>query len=391
MDDEQRSKVAKAAHRAIHHSCDLFWSVLDELPSASRRDARTSQIVSSTTTFPTTVHVGYGEMTYPALDSLLLWLCHAAPLSVRLSSESCFLDLGSGFGKCVIHARLRARVRRSVGVEYVPLRHNKASDMLRYLSDGRVPGFVDKQQLLRCLPQQDMLSGVELIHGDIVDEQHAHHIDSASHIFAFDVLFGDVLMRYIVGRVQQSSRCRLYLSYHCPARMKRLGFGWRCVHQVRTRTTGKQQFTCNVYVNPAHRVQDIEQAAVDAASCSDDLSTADAVLMEESLHSAPSASAILSTPPLADSAEQTDATVLGGEDVPPDDDHRQCFCIYCGKHCSPNGPASKRRQCITAQWKQQVDASGQVRWSKPDKTAIHVGCRTKVWKIMRRHSREVNV
>ena len=37
---------------------------------------------------------------------------------------------------------------------------------------------MDKQQLLRCLPQHDMLSGVELIQGNIVDEQHAHHIDS---------------------------------------------------------------------------------------------------------------------------------------------------------------------------------------------------------------------
>ena len=72
--------------------------------------------------------------------------------------------------------------------------------------------------------QHHMLSGVELIEGDIVDEPRSRHIDAASHIFAFDVLFGDVLMRHIVSHVQRSSSCRLFLSYHCPPRMWRLGF-----------------------------------------------------------------------------------------------------------------------------------------------------------------------
>ena len=243
MEDELQGKVAKAAYEVINHLCDLYWSVLDELPT-HRRDANTSQIVSSTTSYPQTVHVGYGEMTCPALDKLLLWLCRAAPSPVRLCSDSYFLDLGSGFGKCVVHARLRARVRRSVGIEYVPLRHRKASEAFHHLSEGRVPSLIDRQQLLLRLSQHEMLSGVELIHGNIVDEQHSHHISSATHVFAFDVLFGDVLMRYIIDQVQRSSRCRLYLSYHCPTRMKRLGLSWRCIHQMRTRTTGKQQFTC---------------------------------------------------------------------------------------------------------------------------------------------------
>ena len=151
MEDELRSKVAKAAHKAIHHTCDLYWSVLDDSPT-HHRDANTSQITSSTTTFPDTVHARYGEMTYPPLDSLLLWLCRVAPSSVRLTSHSYFLDLGSGFAKCVIHARLRAQVRRSVGIEYVPLRHSKAYDALHHLRDGKAPGFADKQYLLLRLP-----------------------------------------------------------------------------------------------------------------------------------------------------------------------------------------------------------------------------------------------
>jgi hypothetical protein len=110
MEDELHSKVAKVAHKAINHVCDLYWSVLDEVPE-HRRDPRTSRIVPSSVSYPKTVHAGYGEMTYSALDSLLVWLCCAAPSSLRLSSDSCFLDLGSGFAKCVIHAIGGYRVR----------------------------------------------------------------------------------------------------------------------------------------------------------------------------------------------------------------------------------------------------------------------------------------
>jgi hypothetical protein len=85
------------------------------------------------------------------------------------------------------------------------MRHSKASDVLRYLDEGEVPGFCDKQQLLTHLSQHRMLSGVELIQRNIVDEQQARHIYSASHVFAFDVLIGDVLMQHIVNHIQRRS------------------------------------------------------------------------------------------------------------------------------------------------------------------------------------------
>ena len=367
MDDALQRKVAKAAHKAVQQVCDLYWGVLDEVPER-RRDARTSQIVSSVTTYPKTVHVGYGEMTYPALDSLLLWLCHAAPSSARLSSDSSFLDLGSSFAKCVIHARLRGQVRRSVGIVYVPMRHSKASHVLRCLEEGRVLGFVDKHQLLPHLSQHHMLSGVELIQGDIVEEPQSRHIDAASHVFACDVLFGDVLMRHIVSHVQCSSSCRLFLSYHCPQRMVKLGFGWQCIHQMRTRTTGKQQFTCYVYVSPTCQLRDDGHALKDAA---------------EGVARSGEASALSSVEPVGDAADASGDDASPGEDVLPEDDHRQCFCLFCGKHCSPSAQGSKKRQRITAEWKKEAEASGRVRWCKPDKTAIHVGCRTQIWRAMR--------
>ena len=39
-----------------------------------------------------------------------------------MTSDSVFLDVGSGYGQCVVQARLRANVRESIGIEYVAVR-----------------------------------------------------------------------------------------------------------------------------------------------------------------------------------------------------------------------------------------------------------------------------
>ena len=145
---------------------------------------------------------------------------------------------------------------------------------------------------------------------------------------------------------------------------------------MRTRTTGKQQFTCYVYVSPAYQSQGDGHALKATAEAPRSVSAEDGAVSGE-------ARSISSIDPLGDATDRSGDDAFPGEDVLPDDDHRQCFCIYCGRHCSPSGQGSKKRQRITAEWKKQAEASGRVRWCKPDKTAIHVGCRTKIWKTMR--------
>ena len=52
------------------------------------------------------------------------------PLVSIRRPHSTFLDIGSGYGKVVLHLRLMARMRRSVGMEYVKSRDDIAKQAL---------------------------------------------------------------------------------------------------------------------------------------------------------------------------------------------------------------------------------------------------------------------
>lgn len=51
---------------------------------------------------------------------------------LRLNKDSTFVDIGSGFGKVVFHAKLHSRVKQSVGIEYVKNRHDVAEETLNF-------------------------------------------------------------------------------------------------------------------------------------------------------------------------------------------------------------------------------------------------------------------
>ena len=159
MDADLQHKVAKAAHKAANHVCDLYWSVLQEMPQ-HRRDRRTSQIVPSAATYPKTVHVGYGEMTYLALDRLLLWLCHAAPSPTRLSSDSSFLDLGSGFAK-VRHPRASSGTGASIGGHRVRPRETQQGVRRASISRGGQSAGLCRQTPSCCLTSLNITCSAE--------------------------------------------------------------------------------------------------------------------------------------------------------------------------------------------------------------------------------------
>ena len=77
-----------------------------------------------------TVAPGYAECTRKSFDQVCEWLCEKAPPDLRMGADSVFLDVGSGYGKCVVQARLRANVRKSIGIEYVYVRYLKGMEML---------------------------------------------------------------------------------------------------------------------------------------------------------------------------------------------------------------------------------------------------------------------
>src|SRR5690554_4827346 len=81
---------------------------------------------------PDSVSPGYGEIAMGSFSKIVHYMQHEgsitfnhliqAPLPLRMDSTSSFLDIGSGFGKCVFHTKIQALVQRSVGIEYVATR-----------------------------------------------------------------------------------------------------------------------------------------------------------------------------------------------------------------------------------------------------------------------------
>ena len=204
---------------------------------------------------PDTVSPGYGELARSGFDKVVHYLCEEAPEWMRMDSECRFLDIGSGFGKCVLHAKVRGRVKESAGIEFIPVRHEKAAETLHYLRARFVPGLTDGKSAeaiageaeLMALMNAIDLDGVSLIQGDITDERHHHLLYRASHIYMFDVVFSDVTMRQILPLIEQSNFA-LFACYHRPSYLERLGcHQFVCIHKMAMKTTGKQTFTCYFY------------------------------------------------------------------------------------------------------------------------------------------------
>lgn len=78
---------------------------------------------------PDTISAGYGELSWQGFDKITYWMQHEAPDFLRINQESTFLDIGSGFGKCVFHAKIRTGCKHSIGIECIQTRHQKALEV----------------------------------------------------------------------------------------------------------------------------------------------------------------------------------------------------------------------------------------------------------------------
>ena len=213
------------------HGADFTMSSLPE--KRSRRPAvpfGVPSVPQPDPSVPLAVSPGYAECTRQAFDALCEWLCEAAPPELRLSADSVFLDVGCGYGKCVVQARLRTAVRRSIGIEYVAVRYVMAYQMLT-----------------ECIPAQfgslrARLAGVDLLHGDATEERFAEQFSEATHVFSFDWVFNAAGKAGVLQRVQQSSSVRVFVT------CQRLGklSGFRKLHQMKL-STGVQTPTVYIY------------------------------------------------------------------------------------------------------------------------------------------------
>jgi hypothetical protein len=180
---------------------------------------------------PETVAPGYAECTRKSFDQVCEWLCEQAPSAVRMGPDSVFLDVGSGYGKCVVQARIRANVRMSMGIEYV---------YVRYL--------MGMKMLTECIPSQfasihaRLGDSTELLLGDATDEQFVEQYKIATHMFMFDWVFNSSGKEGIAKLIDEASQLRVLVSCQRPDDMPR----YRKLHQMRL-STGKQHPTVYFY------------------------------------------------------------------------------------------------------------------------------------------------
>ena len=204
---------------------------MGNLPEKRHRTPPSDRALQPDRSIPDAVSPGYAECTRKAFDKVCEWLCESAPPDLRMNADSVFLDVGCGYGKCVIQARLRANVRKSIGIEYVAVRY-----------------LMGYKMLAECVPAQfesvhARLDGcVELLQGDATDEQFVEEYKMATHIFAFDWVFNDVGKQGVLRCVEQSSSMRVFITCQ---RLDHLP-GFRKLHQMKL-STGVQHPTVYFY------------------------------------------------------------------------------------------------------------------------------------------------
>lgn len=216
--------------------CSLLHGVdfdMSNLPEKRSRKPSSSLGVASLPepdrSIPAAVAPGYAECTRKAFDKVCQWLCETAPSELRMGADSVFLDVGSGYGKCVVQARLRAAVRKSIGIEYVAV---------RYLMGVRM--------LTECIPAQfqsvhaRLGDAVELLQGDATDEQFEAQYEVATHIFMFDWVFNAMGKEGVLRLIDRSSDLGVLVC------CQRLDGPFHKLHQMQA-STGKQHPTLYFY------------------------------------------------------------------------------------------------------------------------------------------------
>ena len=255
--DESTTTQVKWVYRAVNFLTDLFFGVdkeLDHLPEKRKSIQPTTKTGADMLTpvpsfLPPDISAGYGELSWHGFDKVFNYMHNECPPDYRIGSTSRFLDIGSGFGKCVLHAKLRGKVARSVGIECIKTRHEKALEALHLLRAGFVPGLSDAKDAPDFEGVRNLdLRGCELFEGDITQQRFHPLLRTASHIYAFDVVFSKDTHRKILPLISECN-FSLFGTYLAPAKVAALGgTNMQMIHSVKVHTTGKQSFTCWFYV-----------------------------------------------------------------------------------------------------------------------------------------------
>ena len=183
---------------------------------------RSSQITSGT------YSLCYGEITPASIQSL----CYELVRLSLVSPGSLLLELGAGVGKPSLHFSSFFRCL-TVGIEI--------DYPLYFASLGNLKKVYSKADELGFQPPS-----VAFVHSDI---SNLSSFDPFEVIYSFDCLFEPALLMHI-GRVfNDSSKCKVFMSYKKPAVLQDLGFiGLRLMAKLPMKMIGSRELkTCFVY------------------------------------------------------------------------------------------------------------------------------------------------
>eukprot|EP01102_Stenamoeba_stenopodia_P007402 TRINITY_DN2071_c0_g1_i2.p1 TRINITY_DN2071_c0_g1~~TRINITY_DN2071_c0_g1_i2.p1 ORF type:complete len:453 (-),score=156.52 TRINITY_DN2071_c0_g1_i2:39-1397(-) len=194
---------------------------------------------------------GYGEVTRGSFSKVLKLMQTKVPSELRLDRDSTFLDIGSGFGKCVVHAKVMGNVSRSVGLEYVKKRHEVATEAFKWLKQHNKQKMKNNnsnskhQQQPSPPPPLLDLSGIELRNEDATKKRKG--FNKFSHIYCFDYVFSQDT-REKLAKLLAKTNFKLLACCTNPKRISAAGCpNLQLLHKFSIRTTGNQNFTMYLY------------------------------------------------------------------------------------------------------------------------------------------------
>jgi tRNA G46 methylase TrmB len=243
-------------------SVNLGWPESTRKSRMSREECDRDSSFDSDFEDDNSASEGYGEMTAGSIEKLLHILkciddedvsitpstpqkylsyqtLSTQPKCRLIPGVSTFIDIGSGYGKVVFHAKMSADVSRAVGVEYVEARAKIASKI--------------QNELLVCGPQdigildsiaQRKLHDCSLFEGDATTWKSFDF----SHIYMYDRVFSKKTLSLLAKKLNKSSYIVL-ISYRRFEEWQQLGLkNARVIRSITMRTTGGQNFKAYIYV-----------------------------------------------------------------------------------------------------------------------------------------------
>lgn len=139
---DQTYRMTSHSYAVAKSRTDLYFGVdadISEVTDANgdkmKRGKRSSTANKALEDY---VSLGYGEITLGSMERIFHFFDNA-PEEFRVTDASTFLDLGSGFGKCVFHAALRLPFQHCVGIEYLDLRNRLGNEVFRVFFSSPIP------------------------------------------------------------------------------------------------------------------------------------------------------------------------------------------------------------------------------------------------------------